>query len=44
MQRVSQYIAARSGIKHQVQHMNIAFADPEGDRGSGDLLENHKYI
>ena len=45
MQRVSKYIAALSGIKHRVWHMNIA--DPEeGGRGMGSRppLENHKYI
>ena len=51
MQRVSQYIAALSGIKHRVRHMKLACADPEGDGGGGvrgqgsrPPLENHKYI
>ena len=33
MQRVSKYIAALSGIKHRVWHMNIA--DPEEGGGGG---------
>ena len=44
MQRVSQYIAAPSGIKHGIWHMTIACADPEDGRGSRPQLENHKYI